>query len=138
MEKYFFLCFAATGRWGEEGPGGEERRGEAVTTAIPAAVCGELCLNSYISSISFLPHASFEIYELLLPFNLFKCKNVLILLLLKVYEKYDYNSSICTSNDNKLAVTSFKIWLFHKLVPNLLHICYQISWTMQRVKCTFS
>lgn len=99
---------------------------------------GELCLNSYISSISFLPHASFEIYELLLPFNLFKCKNVLILLLLKVYEKYDYNSSICTSNDNKLAVTSFKIWLFHKLVPNLLHICYQISWTMQRVKCTFS
>lgn len=39
MEKYFFLCFAATGRWGEEGPGGEERRGEAVTTAVPAAVC---------------------------------------------------------------------------------------------------
>lgn len=83
---------------------------------------GELCLISYISSVSFLPHASFEIYELLLPFNLFKCKNVLILLLLKVYEKYDYNSSICTSNDNKLAVTSFKIWLFHKLVPNLLYI----------------
>lgn len=39
MDNYSFKCFAATGRWGEEGPGREERRGEADTTAVPAAVC---------------------------------------------------------------------------------------------------
>lgn len=39
MDNYSFKCFAATGRWGEEGSGREERRGEADTTAVPAAVC---------------------------------------------------------------------------------------------------
>lgn len=85
---------------------------------------GEFCLNIYIFLISFLLYVFFKIYELLLIFNFFKCKNVLILFFLKVYEKYDYNLFICILNDNKLVVISFKIWLFYKFVLNLLYICY--------------
>lgn len=123
------ICLLQSLRWTSE-PLHFSTENSAWTLIFLQSVFYHMPLLKYMNCLTCLTFLTFLTF--------LNCKNVLILLLLKVYEKYDYNSSICTSNDNKLAVTSFKIWLFHKLVPNLLHICYQISWTMQRVKCTFS